>query len=35
MLQYLLGIVIGGILGYFFCAWMIIGKTAPPNRADR
>lgn len=35
MVQYLLGMVIGGIIGYFFCAWMIIGKIGPPNRADR
>ncbi len=35
MVQYLVGMVIGGIIGYVFCAWMVIGKISPPNRADR
>lgn len=30
MLQYLVGMVIGGIIGYVFCAWMILAKIEPP-----
>jgi hypothetical protein len=35
MVQYLVGLVIGGVIGYFFCSWMIIGKSSRLNRIDR
>ncbi len=34
MVQYLIGLVIGGVVGYFFCAWLVIGKLIPPDRAN-
>ncbi len=35
MVEYLIGLVIGGVIGYFFCSWMVLGKSARPTRADR
>ena len=34
MVRYLISLVIGGIIGYFFCSWMVIGKSTRLNRTD-
>lgn len=31
---FVVGLVIGGIIGYFLCSWMVIGKIKLPNRLD-
>ncbi len=34
MVQYLVGLVIGGIIGYFVCSFIVVGRSARLNRTD-